>query len=126
MTLLPTTSTKNIIKSALIFAVLSTFSANLIAETINLNTADAATLEYIPGVGSSTAQKIIQARTEVGKFTNLDQIDAVRGVGERTMKDVVKYGSLNSGVSKMTEEMQVNRPGRTVSKNIEQTSNTKS
>ena len=40
----------------------------------------------------------------------MDDIDAVPGIGERTMEDIRKYGSLDSGVSELTEEMRSNRP----------------
>jgi competence ComEA-like helix-hairpin-helix protein len=92
------------------------FSTTVHAEKINLNTADADTIQYIPGVGPSKAQRMVAARTQNGKFESMDQIDAIKGFGERTMIDVMKHGSLDSGVSELTPEMEENQPGRSVSK----------
>lgn len=51
---------------------------------VNLNTADQATLETLPGVGPVLAGRIIQWRTENGGFTRVEDLDAVSGVGEKT------------------------------------------
>lgn len=48
---------------------------------VDLNTADAATLETLPGVGPATAEKIIAHRETVGPFTGLQDLDAVPGIG---------------------------------------------
>jgi competence ComEA-like helix-hairpin-helix protein len=53
--------------------------------TINLNTADAATLESLPGVGPVLAARIIAHRDAVGGFTSPDDLLAVRGIGEATL-----------------------------------------
>ena len=111
-----TTLLNQVVKSALVFAAIAVFSTALHAEKINLNTADAETIQYIPGIGPSKAQKMVAARTQNGKFSSMEQIDAIKGYGERTMIDVMKHGSLDSGVSELTSEMEENRPGRTVSK----------
>jgi len=104
------------VKTALLLVLVSAFSSAALAEKINLNTADAQTMQYIPGIGLSKAEKIIEIRDEAGKFTSMDEIDAVPGIGERTMRDVHKYGSLDSGVSELTEEMKANPPLRSASK----------
>lgn len=106
----------NMIKAtAAIFAV-AIFSSTVYADKINLNKADAETIQYIPGIGPDKAEKIVETREKNGKLTSMDQIDAIKGFGERTMIDVIKHGSLDSGVSKLTPEMEKNRPSRTLSK----------
>ena len=97
-------------KTALFLTLMSAFSSTALAEKINLNTADAETMQYIPGIGESRAEQIIEARNRAGGFSSLDQIDAVPGIGETLMQDIRKYGSLDSGVSELTEEMRSNRP----------------
>jgi len=108
------------VKTALLLVMVSAFSGTALAEKINLNTADAQTMQYIPGIGLSRAEKIIEIRDEAGKFISMDEIDAVPGIGERTMLDVRKYGSLDSGVSELTEEMKLNPPVRSVSNTAEE------
>ena len=100
------------VKTALVLLVMSVISNAAIAEKINLNTADAEAMQYIPGIGLSKAEKIIEIRDKAGKFASMDEIDAVPGIGERTMLDIRKYGSLDSGVSTLTEEMRANQPLR--------------
>lgn len=51
---------------------------------VDLNTADAATLETLPGVGPSTAQSIIAARP----FKSVDDLKEVRGIGEARFQEI--------------------------------------
>lgn len=53
--------------------------------TVDLNTADAAGLQTLPGVGPATAEKIIAHRETVGPFTGLQDLDAVPGIGPATL-----------------------------------------
>jgi competence protein ComEA len=55
------------------------------AGPIDLNTADAATLESLPGVGPVLAARIIAHREAVGGFASPDELLAVRGIGEATL-----------------------------------------
>ncbi|CAM4060816.1 ComEA family DNA-binding protein [Kibdelosporangium persicum] len=59
---------------------------------IDLNTATAAQLDSLPGVGAVTAQRIIDWRTERGPFTAVDQLRNIDGIGETRysrLKDLV-------------------------------------
>jgi len=98
--------------AAFMFALVAAVSGNALAEKVNLNTANAETIQYIPGIGLSKATQIVEQREKLGKFSNMDEVDAVPGIGERTMIDVRKYGSLDSGVSELTEEMKASQPTR--------------
>jgi competence protein ComEA len=53
---------------------------------ININTADADTLQQLNGVGPSTAQKIIDYRTSVGAFHAIEDIMNVSGIGQKTFE----------------------------------------
>ena len=58
---------------------------------ININFADAATLEQIPGVGPSTAQKIIEYRENIGSFRTIEDIKNVSGIGDKTFEKLKNY-----------------------------------
>lgn len=49
--------------------------------TVDLNTADEAALDTLPGVGPVTATSIIEWRTRNGRFTSVDQLAEVDGIG---------------------------------------------
>ena len=51
------------------------------ASRVNLNTADAAALECLPGIGPALAQRIIDYRTANGPFQTTAEIQDVRGIG---------------------------------------------
>ncbi|KRE38626.1 competence protein ComEA [Janibacter sp. Soil728] len=51
---------------------------------VNLNTADLATLETLPGVGPVLAQRILDWRTEHGQFTAVEELGEVSGIGDKT------------------------------------------
>ena len=61
-------------------------------ELININTADAKTLDSLPGVGPSTAQKIIDYRETEGAFQDIADLKKIKGIGE------VKFGKLKDKV----------------------------
>ncbi len=49
---------------------------------ININTATQTQLESLPGIGPSTASKIISYRNENGKFKSIEDIKNVSGIGD--------------------------------------------
>ena len=51
---------------------------------ININTASSDELQNISGIGPSTAEKIINYRTQNGKFNTIEEIMNVSGIGEKT------------------------------------------
>lgn len=60
---------------------------------ININTASQTELETLPGIGTSTALKIINYRKENGKFNNIEDIKKVSGIGDSKfskIKDLIK------------------------------------
>lgn len=48
---------------------------------VDLNTATEAELDSLPGVGQATAQAIVAWRAEHGRFTSVDQLAEVAGIG---------------------------------------------
>ena len=62
-------------------------------QKVNINTASQTELETLPGIGTSTALKIIEYRKEKGKFKNIEDIKNVKGIGENKynkIKDLIK------------------------------------
>jgi competence protein ComEA len=52
---------------------------------LDLNLADAAALESLPGVGPVLAGRIVQWRAENGPFTSVEELGEVSGIGEATL-----------------------------------------
>ncbi|MEX0844331.1 MAG: phospholipase D-like domain-containing protein [Balneolaceae bacterium] len=53
---------------------------------ININTADEATLQLLPGIGPAFSKRIIEYREQNGGFDNVDDITNVRGIGPKTLE----------------------------------------
>jgi len=51
---------------------------------LNLNTATQAQLEALPGIGASTATRILEYRQKNGGFKKVEDLMNVRGVGEKS------------------------------------------
>ena len=70
--------------------LLATAGAPVLAEekitgVVNVNTATAAELEMLPGIGASRAKAVIEAREAKGGFKSLDDLLAVKGIGEASL-----------------------------------------
>lgn len=55
---------------------------------LNINKASAEQLDTLPGVGPSTAQKIIEYRSSRGGFKSIEELNNVSGIGNEKYKDV--------------------------------------
>jgi len=69
-------------------AVVITTSSDL----ININTASSFELDSLPGIGPTTAKKIIEYREKNGPFTSIESIINVSGIGPATyerIKDLI-------------------------------------
>ena len=66
------------------------------SELIDINTASAAELEALPGIGPTTAQKIVEYREQNGPFVSTQDIINVSGIGPGTyerIKDLITVGA---------------------------------
>jgi competence protein ComEA len=52
--------------------------------TINLNTATAAELEKLPGIGQKVAARIVEYREKNGPFKKVEELMNVQGIGEKS------------------------------------------
>jgi competence protein ComEA len=62
---------------------------------INLNTATVAQLETLPGIGSRTAQLIVEHRQKSGGFKKIEELMNIKGIGEKSflkIKPLVTVG----------------------------------
>ena len=58
---------------------------------VNINTATQTELETLPGIGPSLALKIINYRKENGKFSSIDEIKNVSGIGDSKFENMKGY-----------------------------------
>ena len=52
-------------------------------EVVNLNSATAAQIASLPGIGPKTAELVVQYRTKNGPFKKIEDLMNVRGLGEK-------------------------------------------
>ena len=66
-----------------------------ISNKININTADATTLDSLPGIGPVYASRIIEYRQANDGFKSIEEIEQIKGIGPATfekMKDMITVG----------------------------------
>ncbi|MDN5758367.1 MAG: helix-hairpin-helix domain-containing protein, partial [Tomitella sp.] len=56
--------------------------------SVDLNSATAEELESLPGVGPVTSGAILDWREQNGRFTSVDQLTEVKGIGPATLADL--------------------------------------
>ncbi|MGV6809821.1 MAG: ComEA family DNA-binding protein [bacterium] len=81
------------------------FSVSAHAELININLADAATLDhYLLGIGEKKAQRMIEYREEQGAFASIEEIMEVKGIGEKTFEKNRHRLSISEGISRIGQK----------------------
>lgn len=70
---------------------LTTENSGTIAGRVNINTADSVTLQTIPGIGPSKAERIIEYRNTQGRFKKTEDIKNVTGIGDKTYENIKDY-----------------------------------
>lgn len=63
----------------------------------DINTADAAALQALPGIGETKAAAIIAYREANGPFATVDDLQNVKGIGEKTLEKLKEH--ITAGVS---------------------------
>lgn len=62
--------------------------ANRQSDKLNINRANAAELEDLPGLGPALAQRIIDYRETQGMFTSEEDIKSVKGIGDKIFEKI--------------------------------------
>lgn len=60
-------------------------------QIVNINSASQTELELLPGIGPSLALKIIEYRNENGKFSKIEDIKNVKGIGDARFEDLKDF-----------------------------------
>jgi competence protein ComEA len=93
-----------VLKTLVLSALLA--SSAFAAEKVNINTADAASLDRVLiGVGPSKAEAIIVYRKQNGAFRSADQLAGVKGIGLATVeknRDRIVLGGVAPAPAKAT------------------------
>jgi competence ComEA-like helix-hairpin-helix protein len=58
---------------------------------VNINSATSEELQQVPGIGPATAEKILQMRKSYGAFKSVDDLLAIRGLGQKRLDKMRKY-----------------------------------
>jgi competence protein ComEA len=76
------------------------------ANVVNINTADADQLQLLPRVGPALAARIIDYREANGPFRTIDEIVAVKGIGDTSLEQLEPYLA-TSGATTLTEKIRL-------------------
>jgi comEA protein len=69
-------------------SVLAQKSGPAVTEKVNLNTATVEQLRTLPGIGPAMAKLIVEHRTKAGKFTRIEEIMNIKGIGEKKFQKI--------------------------------------
>lgn len=62
---------------------------------VDLNTANAAQLTQVPGIGMGTAKAILQFRQKSGPFERVEDLLAIRGISARKLEQIRPYVNIS-------------------------------
>lgn len=76
------------VRAATIGAALLLAPPAFAAEPLNINEASEAELVTLNGIGPVYAERIVDYRSEHGRFESVDQLAEVKGIGEKTIATI--------------------------------------
>jgi competence protein ComEA len=74
------------------------------AKPVNINTATSEELQQVPGIGPATASKILQMRKSYGAFKSVDDLLAIRGLGQKRLDKMRKYLTVGKAITPKTAQ----------------------
>lgn len=75
---------------------------------VNVNTATVDQLQLLPRIGPALAQRIVKFRKANGEFKSVDELVAVKGVGERSLERLRPYVTIK-GATTLTAKVRLPR-----------------
>ena len=66
---------------------------------VNINTASAAELATLKGIGPAKAQAIVDHREKNGQFKSVDDLKLVRGIGDKMLEQLRSHVTVNGGAA---------------------------
>ncbi len=78
------------------------------SEVVNINTASSEELQLLPRVGPALAGRIIEFREANGPFQTVDEILAVKGIGESSFEKLKPF-IVTSGATTLTDKVKLAR-----------------
>ena len=70
---------------------------------VNLNTASVHLLKSVSGLNETLARRIVEKRSELGEFTNRNQLKKIKGLGEKTYQQSVAFLKIMGGEQVLDE-----------------------
>ena len=64
------------------------------ARQVDINTANAAELERLPGVGPTLAKRIVDYRSAHGQFQSSEDLQRVQGIGPKTYETLREHATV--------------------------------
>jgi competence protein ComEA len=58
---------------------------------LEVNTATVEELTALPGIGLMKARAIVEWREQHGRFSSVDELTSVKGIGEKTLASIRAY-----------------------------------
>lgn len=59
--------------------------------TVNINSASVVEMQKLPGIGTVLAKRILEYRNCKKKFTSLEELKCVKGIGEKTFQKLKSF-----------------------------------
>lgn len=76
----------HLLKAFLVAILIAFATPSFATEVVDINTADARTLEVLNGIGPAKAAAIIAYREQNGPFATIEDLANVKGIGLRTVE----------------------------------------
>lgn len=69
-------------------------------QTIDINSANEKALKKIPGIGDTFAKRIVEYRSALGGFSDIEQLQEIRGVSAKKFEEISSFVVLEKQIKK--------------------------